>query len=469
MKKKLLILLVLFSVFIARVNAKESMDDLFKKYAPNGVFEAHAVKPENNKISLAFIDFYNDYYNEHAKSNLSYRVNVVLDIMQCNDDFSECELFIGSYEGDDYEEDSRTVKVKWAEADKDVKAKVDTYVKKVDEVEDFLIEDLNRVKNIRINHHTDDLYLANALLFSDEFNELGFDRDIDVRTYFRSGANGEPLMYNQGSLVFVYDGILYGGFFAYHSYSGISLSSNNVLYIPDETENTPEAFVAAAQKRLDEYFGKNVVKVEKAQKHENTTLYGGSAKTSGYYYKFYVDDDPEAHLFYVVKDSSKMQNPLVKAKDDSGVTLETESADVYPGSKFTVNKLDKDSKEFKDILKKLGIKEGIAYDFKLYSLDDELISKLSNGKFVVSIPISDDLVGKDLIVYYIDGDKIEEYDVTIKDGMAQFITDHFSTYVLAEKSESNKKESFEIIPFIAGFVVGLGLVVLVVTLLKRKK
>ena len=61
---------------------------------------------------------------------------------------------------------------------------------------------------------------------------------------------------------------------------------------------------------------------------------------------------------------------------------------------------------------------------------------------MVKIPIPSDLNEKNLVVYYIpsSGEK-EAHEVTVKDGYASFETDHFSTYVLAEKvsteTESN--------------------------------
>ena len=65
------------------------------------------------------------------------------------------------------------------------------------------------------------------------------------------------------------------------------------------------------------------------------------------------------------------------------------------------------------------------------------ITKLENGIFEVTMPVPTDLEGKNLAIYYVTEDgKVEEHEVTIKDGYATFQTNHFSIYTLAEKTNS---------------------------------
>lgn len=71
------------------------------------------------------------------------------------------------------------------------------------------------------------------------------------------------------------------------------------------------------------------------------------------------------------------------------------------------------------------------------------------------------LKDKNITVYYINsnGEK-EEHVATVKDGIASFETDHFSTYVLAEKvAEENPKTLDDICKYIIiGTVSLIGLV-----------
>lgn len=66
-----------------------------------------------------------------------------------------------------------------------------------------------------------------------------------------------------------------------------------------------------------------------------------------------------------------------------------------------------------------------------------------NGNVKVSLPVSDLNSDKNLVVYGIDGEKIQEYSVEINDGFAIFITNHFMTYVLGERKEENNVEQKE--------------------------
>ena len=72
-----------------------------------------------------------------------------------------------------------------------------------------------------------------------------------------------------------------------------------------------------------------------------------------------------------------------------------------------------------------------------YILIAAYVEKLDSGTFVVKIPIPEMLNGKKLIVYYFDKDNNKiSYDVTIKNGFAEFNTNHFSVYTLAEYKEN---------------------------------
>ena len=63
-----------------------------------------------------------------------------------------------------------------------------------------------------------------------------------------------------------------------------------------------------------------------------------------------------------------------------------------------------------------------------------------NGKVKISIPVPDNFDKSNLVVYRVadNGDKTE-YAVTINGDVATFETDHFSTYVLAEKEVTHRK------------------------------
>jgi hypothetical protein len=47
----------------------------------------------------------------------------------------------------------------------------------------------------------------------------------------------------------------------YKSLGGINAKANHVIYVPENTADTKEALMAAAQKRIDDYIGENVIKI----------------------------------------------------------------------------------------------------------------------------------------------------------------------------------------------------------------
>lgn len=79
------------------------------------------------------------------------------------------------------------------------------------------------------------------------------------------------------------------------------------------------------------------------------------------------------------------------------------------------------------------IKNFKAFDITLKS---DGINIQPNGKVKISIPIPTDYDTSKLVVYRVEEDGTKtEYQVNILNGYATFETDHFSTYVLGEKTE----------------------------------
>ena len=73
----------------------------------------------------------------------------------------------------------------------------------------------------------------------------------------------------------------------------------------------------------------------------------------------------------------------------------------------------------------------MVYDIELLS---DGVKIQPNGKVKISIPVPTEYNKSNLVVYRVadNGDKTE-YTVTVNGDVATFETDHFSTYVLAEK------------------------------------
>ena len=151
--------------------------------------------------------------------------------------------------------------------------------------------------------------------------------------------------------------------------------------------------------------------------------------------------------FLIIKDSSKMKDIEEQSTSDvmTNISISMNSPSLPLDTSIMVDEIQKDSQKYKEITNKLtdyNTDNALVYDLKLYSSSNrDYITKLDNGLFEVKIPVSKELEGKDLIVYYVsENGKVEEHEVTVKDGYATFTTNHFSIYTLAEKKATSSGE-----------------------------
>ena len=140
----------------------------------------------------------------------------------------------------------------------------------------------------------------------------------------------------------------------------------------------------------------------------------------------------------IKRDSEKMINSSQNIDLITGIEVNT-NVPISPEAIINVTKLTSGT-EYDKIIKLLNLTDSVTYDINLYSkILNRNITRLNDGTFEVKIPIPENLKGKDLAVYHVNEDgKIEEYEVTIKDGYAIFKTKHFSIYTLGNKKPEEK-------------------------------
>ena len=146
-----------------------------------------------------------------------------------------------------------------------------------------------------------------------------------------------------------------------------------------------------------------------------------------------------------------MKNPEMNTVDlKTNIKINSDSFEVPLDSKINANAVDKNSNEYKDIMKKLKLDSGMMFDLKLYSDSlESYVTKLENGKFRVFIPLNEDYLNKDLKAYYVRNDGfIEIYDISKVNGYAIFETEHFSTYTISGNEFVNPNTGDNIIIWI---------------------
>lgn len=272
---------------------------------------------------------------------------------------------------------------------------------------------------------------AKALKYS-TLNEITKGSNVTYHLMLRAGDGGDMFESAFGMMNVFYNGYNYG-----MQEEGIYL--RRVLYIPDDTADTKEAYVAAAEKRIHEYMGDTSVSVTYGGKL--TEVIEDSANpvvgNDGNYYNVKIGN--ETYAFYLVKkEKSKLIAPVYLGTDlNSKIEITSKDASIPLDTALQVK--DAASSSTQDTI---GTENYQSYNITLYSnAKESKIEKTKTSDFQVKIPLPKKLEGKDLVVYYLaeNGEK-EEHKVIVENGYATFVTNHFSTYVLAEKIQESEPE-----------------------------
>lgn len=331
------------------------------------------------------------------------------------------------------------VDVKYTQPDAEIKKNVDAMVKRMkdastDEWKFYILDDLYLVNYAATVAKTGVDDPGTALNFAKEFlDDVGggkFTFGIDTRL-----GSGGGIFYSEagGHMIVMYDGDVYAT-----TEGGVAYKF--MLYVPADTANTKEAYMAAAQKRIDDYFG--------ADSGISLAVGGSFSELDSElmeYAEEYIDFTNAGDSYYMLK-VGEIECPFVIAKSESTENFTEPS---YKGgdlmSKIEVTSTDKsvplDTEVMVEEVKNDAIKNAVgtdtyaAYDITLYSGTlGANITKLDNGVFTVKLPIPAELADKDLTVFYVpdEGEPEEHAAITTDDGYVIFDTDHFSTYVLTE-------------------------------------
>lgn len=306
----------------------------------------------------------------------------------------------------------------------------------------FLMEDLETINyKYAFPSFGEWIDSINAIInYSSEFqNKIGY-MNIGTKLDTRAGWDDQFTSGCFGFLNLLFDGVIY----SYVDTTGVK--QNNVLYVPDETENTREAYIKAALDRVNKYIPKASVKIEYAGQIADINDFGVLSlndivdvnKTLGEYYKVTIGE--EEYYYFIAKDSSKMRTPVMNTVDAlTDISIKTDSSEVPLDSKINTVVIDANSDEYKEFLKKVNINNGLVVDLKLFSDSiNKNISKLEDGVFKVYVPLNDELRKLDLTAYYVkDNGEIEKHDVKIEGDYLVFETDHFSTYVIGGNKLEN--------------------------------
>lgn len=438
MKRKLNIILLttFFSILSINTVQATTVNEEYNRLVSDGTLTLDFVKPKSDKV-------FRDVNSEESYSN--YLENILGDefyggLKGCNSDLSECTLEIVRY--NTFEKIENTVKIIWAEENSEIRKLTDKYMKQVyamfPDNKNTLIFTLTDLDLINYFYHSNE---DNMLKYVQEVKNLSNDENISFYVKYNQGSTN-PMFYSTGGpLAVSYNGTEYD--LTSSEGKEVIIEGKGVIYIPDETENTPEAYMAAAKKRIDDYLGDNEIRIEVigdiAPVKEESLWCGYYTeemfKTAGdYAYRIYIKDAD--YSFYIVRDSSKMKKPKTVAEDrEKNVSVETGSSEVPLDTKIKVSDVDK--KEQDDFDKIIGKDIIKAYNIFLHSGSIGDIKHLNRGTFKVTLFLGVEYRNRHLSAYYLKDDgTVEEYNINVDSyGYATFETKHFSTYFIADSTE----------------------------------
>lgn len=416
------------------------------------VFNVKSIEPDDNNYFAIFEDI---------------EINNDINIQNCNETYTKCSAtdFSGNY--------YPNVTINYI-YDKNTKKVVDSIVSKLEE-RVYNVSDLEII-SYWLNGGSI-LYYSNDLM-----STLGYKNFENFSFDVRAGDNSSFNTIEAGILKFIYNDTIY--FMA----DFVEVDGNNIIYVEDNTDSND--LMKSAQTRIDNYFGKDKVKlvdtgnleefldsyvldnqdiidemyeynesmknlpgyvaktkeeIANQLKDEMRSMVSDILKENEHIYKVIIGDN--TYYTLIRSDSSKMVETTYRTSDIlTDVSISSSNKTIPYDALVNVRKIT-DGETYKKILDILKLTNSEMYDLKLFSKSlDNYVSKLVNGNFEVRIPIKDEYKNKNLVAYYVDDNgKETEYEVTVKDGYAIFNTDHFSIYTLGVKSVNNPQTGDNII------------------------
>lgn len=414
---------------VLKVKYDEKFSDEFKKAIPGGKIVADMIKPSNfMEADFFFQKYFYDFNDE----------NTYFYVREGSEDLTKVDIVMQKCDENGCVSEVHKSSVEYQEVDKNKLDAVNNIIKNLPEDKTFIVDDLELVNYLYHsgfkNEDTSKETLDGLINYSSELRKLLGNKNITASLDVRGGGFALFLHNCIGGYVISYDGISYGVFQG-------GASRNHVIYVPDETGNTTDAYVEAAQKRIDDFLGEGKVtikytgKLSDLEESDHEELQENDKMLDAYYT---LEINGEKFLFLIAKDSNKMKTLGEFNTSDlfSNISIFMDSSKLPLDTSITVSGVN--DAEYKKLLDILKLSDALVYDLKLYSFSrGENITKLEDGTFEVRIPIDDKLLVKDLIVYYVDENgKVTDYDVEIdkENKLAIFKTDHFSVYTLADKA-----------------------------------
>lgn len=455
---KIIFIAVFLLMLIPNCVLAETAEELYNRIVKDGKIYLDTIKPQNMDDSEGLLAY---ACGKYSTDKFTVYCNAI------DETYNKGDINFFDRKDENNPPVTKRVEFVYGDYDKDIYERIKKYKDKFPtegEIETnlFRLDDLEIINYINNGGYgkTFSMEMTNKVInYSGDFNKILGNSNIKAILDARAGWDE---MFTHGGFGFVV--LTYNGF-AYNVVNTAGVKGNKVLYIPSSTEDTREAFILAAKKRIKDYLEKDIEityggQITDIDEDNNWTCIPMEEvvnvdNTLGEYYIFTING--EDYEFFIEKNDSKMKNDVVLTTKDfiTGSSITTASSSVPLDSKIQYNLVDKNSVEYKELMEKLGLKMGLVADIKLFSnVKDSYITKLDDGTFKVYIAINNDMNLADLKAYYLKDDGTKEiHDVTIENGYAVFETNHFSTYVLGSTTEISNPSTLDNVSLYVGLLL----------------
>lgn len=460
--KGVLWLLLCFFLFSYKVSAS-AFDEITKDRIKNNELVINSAIPKTETEAMGYIDYKLFSLNESLKKfNVSsYGIKCK---NECNSDFSGIYTVDICLQNQGCEEKDINIKFDDSKLDSNIANKVNKYIEELPEgtqyVEWPLKEHVIYIDDVElINYIAKVGGIADALSGTIEGRLGVLNYNVDYRNLTNNfnlikpwgfGGNALDVFSSINNyLLFEYNDMIYG----LSDFKIRSLILNSIYIDSNIDVSSDEKLIEEVEKRLSSEFGNSIT----VSIGDNTWLNSWIEEINDDFlarYGLHIDEskvvdrvvnlkiNDKSYPFIVIKDSSKIKknDTTVVTKDFmTNSSIEYDSKSIPLDSQIEIfQNLDNSN-----ILDKLNLAKGDTFDIRLFSRTlIDYIETSGIKDFKVTIPISADLKGKDLAVYYIGDDgKIEKYDVTIDGDYATFYTKHFSEYTIGTTDSTGSSDN----------------------------
>lgn len=229
----------------------ETAEELYGRIVKDGKIYLDTIKPQNMEDSEGLLTYACGKYSTDE---------FTVYCTATDETYNKGELNFFDKKDGDNPAVIKSVEFVYGDYDKDIYERIKKYKDKFP-TEGTIEENLFRLDDLEIINYinnggygkTFSIEMTNKVInYSGDFNKILGNSNIKAILDARAGWDE---MFTHGGFGFVV--LTYNGF-AYNVVNTAGVKGNKVLYIPSSTEDTREAFIQAAKKRVKDYLGKDI-------------------------------------------------------------------------------------------------------------------------------------------------------------------------------------------------------------------